>query len=247
MSARATRIHVPGPLSTGQRASLPAKAGAHVARVLRMKLGDALVVFDGMGAQFDARIDSIRRQDVQVQVLKQINGKDLESPLRITLAQGIARGDRMDWVLQKATELGVAAIVPLFTGRTQVRLDEKRERSRMEHWQGVIAAACEQCGRNLLPLLDPPQDLAGWAATQADSDVLRLTLDPEATRAPQQLPQVTELVLAVGPEGGWSASDRDILAAARFSGLRLGPRILRTETAGIAALAALQAVMGDLR
>ena len=247
MSARATRIHVPGPLSAGQHTPLPAKAAAHVARVLRMKPGDPLVVFDGLGAQFDARIDSIRRQDVQVLVLKEIGGADLESPLRITLAQGIARGDRMDWVLQKATELGVAAIVPLFTGRTQVRLDEDRERRRMEHWHGVIASACEQCGRSRLPQLHAPQDLAGWAATQADSDILRLTLDPEASRAPHQLPQVSELVLAVGPEGGWSASDRDILAAARFSGLRLGPRILRTETAGIAALAALQAMIGDLR
>lgn len=247
MSSPQTRIHIPGPLTSGQHVSLPVKAAAHVARVLRMKVGDPLIVFDGAGHQFEARIDSIRRQDVQVQLLKALAEESLESPLRITLAQGIARGDKMDWILQKSTELGVAAIVPLFTARTQVRLDEDRERRRMEHWQGVIAAACEQCGRSRLPQLHAPLDLDAWAATQAGSDVLRLTLDPKATRAPQQLPQVSDIVLTVGPEGGWAARDRDILAAAGFAGLRLGPRILRTETAGMAALAALQAVMGDLR
>lgn len=247
MTSRSIRIHVPGPVASGAHVALPPKAAAHVARVLRMGPGDALVVFDGSGNQFHARIDDVRRQDVRIQVLAVADAADLESPLRITLAQGIARGEKMDWILQKATELGVAQIVPLFTDRTQVRLDKAREDRRMEHWHGVIASACEQCGRSRLPLLHAPLGLAAWASGQTGSDTPRLTLDPTAARAPHQLPAMTEVIVAVGPEGGWSSGDRAVLAAAAFEGLRLGPRILRTETAGIAALAALQAVHGDLR
>jgi 16S rRNA (uracil1498-N3)-methyltransferase len=169
-----------------------------------------------------------------------------ESPLPLTLAQAIARGERMDWVLQKATELGVARIVPIVTERTEVKLDAERAERRMAHWRGVIASACEQCGRNHLPALEAPQDMDRWLASLGDAPALRLALLPEGDASLRQFPQLDNgAILAVGPEGGFTANDVALLTQAGFHGLRLGPRILRTETAGVAALAALQAMFGD--
>jgi 16S rRNA (uracil1498-N3)-methyltransferase len=179
-------------------------------------------------------------------VLELLPATERESPLRITLAQGIARGDKMDWILQKATELGVARIVPLVSDRTEVKLDAERARKRLAHWQAVLVSACEQCGRNRVPELAEPAKLHDWAAGLGEESGLRLALDPQGDARTRDLASGTRATLAVGPEGGLSDKDLATLGQAGFRGLRLGPRILRTETAGLAAVAALQAIHGDV-
>ncbi len=243
---RVPRIHVPQPLVSGRDVELPAQAGDHLARVLRLERGHPVRLFDGRGREFAAELTSLAKRAVTARVLDAISGPDRESPLRITLAQGIARGEKMDWILQKATELGVARIVPLVTDRTEVRLDAERAARRLAHWQAVITSACEQCGRSQLPGLDPPIRLGDWAASVAGAAGLRLALDPGGSESVRALAIDREATLAVGPEGGLADHDLGLLAQAGFRGLRLGPRVLRTETAGVAALAALQAIHGDL-
>jgi 16S rRNA (uracil1498-N3)-methyltransferase len=225
---------------------LPEQAGEHIVRVLRLELGHPLILFNGDGREFDATVASLARRSVTAAVVS-VRAVDRESCLALTLAQSIARGEKMDWILQKATELGVARIAPLVTGRTEVKLDEERAERRMLHWSSVIAGACEQSGRTRLPLLDPPQRLDRWLAGLAADGALRLALLPDGDVAARNLPALNGgAILCVGPEGGLSDSDVAMLRQTGFVGLRLGPRILRTETAGIAALAALQALQGDL-
>ena len=243
---RIPRIHVPRPLQPGHKVELPAQAGEHIARVLRLDRGHPLRLFNGDGGEYTGEIDSLSKRVVTARVLEAFAAPERESPLRITLGQGIARGDRMDWILQKATELGVARIVPLITDRTEVKLDAERAARRLAHWQGVLASACEQCGRNRMPELHQPVHLADWAAAIAGRPGLRLALDPHGDAVVRELSIDDEATLAVGPEGGLSAHDLAMLQRTGFRSLRLGPRILRTETAGLAALAALQAIHGDL-
>ncbi len=242
---RIPRIHLPQALHPGLEIELPAQAGEHLVRVLRLAPGDRVQLFDGSGAEFAAELQSLGRRGVRVRIGAALTPVERESPLRITLAQGIARGDKMDWILQKATELGVDAIVPLLTERTQVRLDARREASRIEHWRAVLISACEQCGRSHLPRLAAPLRLADWATASDAIPGPRLALDPDGPRRLRELQLAGSCTLVVGPEGGLSTQDLATLAAAGFIGLRLGPRILRTETAGLAALAALQALAGD--
>ncbi len=243
---RIPRVHVPQPLRPGAEVALPVQAGEHLVRVLRLERGHPLRLFNGDGHEYGGEIASLAKRAVTARVLALQETPSLESPLRLSLAQGIARGEKMDWILQKATELGVARIVPLVTERTEVRLDAERAERRLSHWQAVLGSACEQCGRNLLPQLDEPLRLAEFAAQPAAAAELRLVLDPLATTRVQDLPRASHMTLVVGPEGGLSEGDLGVLAQAGFRGLRLGPRILRTETAGIAALAVLQALQGDL-
>jgi len=243
---RIPRIYVPQTLRPGREVELPLQAGEHLARVLRLDRGHPLRLFDGSGDEYEAELASLAKRQVTARVLESAAAEDRESPLRITLAQGIARGEKMDWILQKATELGVACIVPVVTDRTEVKLDAERAERRVAHWEAVVASACEQCGRSRLPEVREPVKLADWAASLDESAGLRLALDPAGERAPRDLPASTRATLAVGPEGGLSAHDLATLRAAGFHGLRLGPRILRTETAGLAALAAMQALLGDL-
>ena len=242
---RIPRIYLPHPLRPGHDVQLPAQAGEHIARVLRLEAGHPLRLFNGDGHEYVAELALVAKRSVSARVLSSTT-MDRESPLRITLGQGIARGDKMDWILQKATELGVARIVPLVSERTEVKLGAERAERRLAHWQAVIASACEQCGRNRLPELLEPVRLANWAAAVADEGGLRLALDPRGDVAVRDLPVVRAATLAVGPEGGLSEQDLATLQHAGFRGLRLGPRILRTETAGLAALASLQAIHGDL-
>ena len=243
---RIPRIYSEQDLLPGHEVLLPEQAGEHVARVLRMERGHPLILFNGDGRECDARLASLAKRAVTAEVLS-IREVDREAPLKLTLAQSIARGEKMDWILQKATELGVARIVPLVTERTEVRLDEERAGRRLAHWHSVIAGACEQSGRNRLPELDPPQRLDRWLGSlDAATGEARLALLPEGeigTRELGGLPQGALLV--VGPEGGLADNDIAMLRHAEFRGLKLGPRVLRTETAGIAALAALQAMFGD--
>jgi 16S rRNA (uracil1498-N3)-methyltransferase len=242
---RLTRCHVDADLRVGSSLALPDTAANHLARVLRLREGDGCVLFNGDGHDYDARITAISKRGVLADIVG-ARTVDNESPLHVTLLQGIARGEKMDLILQKATELGVAAIVPVMAERTEVKLDAERTEKRVAHWRSVVASACEQSGRARLPRLALPAALAD-AAGIVDAAATKLTLDPtgDVTLANAQV-AAGAVVVAIGPEGGWSPRDRDILAAAGFIGLRLGPRILRTETAGLAAIAALQSRFGDL-
>jgi 16S rRNA (uracil1498-N3)-methyltransferase len=242
---RLTRIHVAQRLHEGDELVLPDAAAAHLTRVLRLQVGDACVVFDGTGVDHAATLAGIGKREARLRIGAGTR-VDRESPLRLVLLQGVARGEKMDLILQKATELGVHAVVPVISQRSEVKLDEARSARRLEHWRGVVAAACEQCGRSVVPAVEPPVALAVALGALTPGGT-RLLLDPEGTQSLRTLvPDPAGACLAVGPEGGWSPLDRAQLQAAGFDGLRLGPRILRTETAGLAAIAALQAGFGDL-
>ncbi|WP_114238644.1 16S rRNA (uracil(1498)-N(3))-methyltransferase [Dyella sp. C9] len=243
---RTIRIHVDAPLAAGATLTLPAQAGEHVARVLRLTAGDPVTLFNGDGQDYPATIDAVGKREVVVCVLA-AERVDNESPLRLTLAQGVARGEKMDLIVQKATELGVARIVPLLTERSEVKLEAARAEKRLAHWRAVVASACEQSGRARVPEVMPAVSLDAWLRELADDGALRLALLPEGTRKAGELRfPATGGVLVVGPEGGLGVRDTTALADAGFQGLKLGPRILRTETAGLAALAALQALHGDV-
>jgi 16S rRNA (uracil1498-N3)-methyltransferase len=242
---RRIRLYVDLPLTVGSELELPAAAAEHALRVLRLRVGDPLVLFNGDGQDYATVIleGDRRRARVHVEASQAV---DTESPLTLTLAQAVARGDKMDLIVQKATELGVSRIVPLLTERGEVRLDERRADKRLQHWQSVAASACEQCGRARLPAIEPVQALESWLATLPEAGALRLALLPDAGASLATLPASGAAIVVVGPEGGLGDRDVAALRAQGFNGLKLGPRILRTETAGLAALAALQARLGDL-
>lgn len=240
------RIYLPATLTSGTEIALDARAAGHAVRVLRLRVGDALVLFNGDGKDYPAELIDVRKEHAVCRILS-AHERPTESPLRIELAQGISRGERMDYTLQKAVELGVQRIVPLATERSQVKLAGEREEKRLQHWQGIILHACEQSGRSRIPELLPVQRLDQWLATRAKTR-LALFLDPEGDASVNGLKQpVDDLCLLVGPEGGLSPAERELAVRAGFLRLRLGPRILRTETAALTALAALQGIWGDLR
>ncbi|WP_298151411.1 16S rRNA (uracil(1498)-N(3))-methyltransferase [Metallibacterium sp.] len=241
---RAIRVHVEQPLAAGAEISLPAGAGEHLTRVLRLAAGARVLLFNGDGHDYPATLLDTTRNGARARIEGAQAAAAAESALALTLVQSIARGEKMDWILQKATELGVARIVPVFTARTEVRLDGGRGDKRLAHWRGVICAACEQCGRARLPQLDAPQPLAHWLATAAREGSL-LMLDPQSSTRVRDLPALSAAQLVIGPEGGLDAADLLMLRAAGARGLALGPRVLRTETAGMAALAMLQSHHGD--
>lgn len=247
---RIPRLCVPGPLSAGQEIALSSTAAQHVAAVLRLRTGAALTLFDGDGGEWSATLLSTDRRGARVRVGVH-DPIERESPLAVTLLQGIARGERMDNAVQKATELGVARILPIAAERSVVQLGDERAERRVAHWQAVAIAACEQCGRNRIPEVLAPRSLA--ACADAALPALRWTLEPTAARAlPEAVaalrdPQTERrgIALLVGPEGGLSETELALAARLGFEPLRLGPRVLRTETAGPTALAALQALVGD--
>ena len=242
---RTTRVHVDLPLSPGKRVALPEDAANHLVRVLRMEAGDTCVLFNGDGRDFTATLVSANKRGVEADVGAAV-AVDNESPLRIAVVQGIARGEKMDWILQKATELGVASVHPVQSDRSEVKLEGERALKRLAHWRSVVVSACEQSGRARIPEVFAAQPLDALLR-EALPSTRRFLLDPEADASIATMAALAgDCVLAVGPEGGWSPRDRQALHAAGFEGLRLGPRVLRTETAGIAAIAALQARFGDL-
>jgi 16S rRNA (uracil1498-N3)-methyltransferase len=247
---RLSRVHVASPLARGTRLTLAGSAANHVARVLRLGVGDPLTLFDGQGGEHAARIEALGRDTVTVAVLEGTES-GRESPLSLTLAQGISRGERMDFVVQKATELGVTRLVPLLTARSVVRLDERQAQKKTEHWRGVSIAACEQCGRNRLPQINDPIELHAFLAQPAAaggvSPGTRLLLSPTGEERIQDLPgRGTAITVLIGPEGGLAPGEQEAALAAGFTPVRLGPRVLRTETAALAALAILQREFGDL-
>ena len=243
---RVNRVYIDGPLAVAGRIALPESAAAHLLRVLRLGLGDGCVLFNGDGNDYGARIVAVDKRGGEVEITGACPVAS-ESPLRIVLLQGIARGEKMDWIVQKATELGAAAFVPVNSDRSEVRLDGERAARRLAHWRSVVVAACEQSGRAIVPQVAPPQALVA-ALPHLPQAGLRLILDPAAGDGITALadPGAGPVVVAIGPEGGWSTRDRAVLEDAGFIGVRLGPRILRTETAGIAAIVALQSRFGDL-
>jgi 16S rRNA (uracil1498-N3)-methyltransferase len=242
---RLIRVHVAAPLAPGARVRLPRDAAAHVTRVLRLGAGDALTLFNGDGADYPARISALVRGAVEAEVTGRADAR-AESPLPVTLVQGIARAERMDLVLQKATELGVAAVVPVAAARSVVRLDAGSRGRKLEHWRGIAIAACEQCGRARVPEVATPRTLGEFLAEPARAR-MRILLAPGADLSLGTAARGAESVeLLVGPEGGLEDGERRAALAAGFLACRLGPRVLRSETAAIAAIAVLQAAAGDL-
>lgn len=241
---RISRLFVPQELSSDSTLELGADSAHYLGRVLRLREGAQVTLFNGQGGEYPARILSYGKKSAHLQV-GQCKTQECESPLSLTLVQGIARNEHMDWVMQKATELGATAIAPVICARTQQGKAEKFAR-RAEHWQRIIENACEQCGRNRLPQLHPVQTLAAWLET--DSNTCRLTLEPLAGQLWQELPveRPASLSLLIGPEGGLSDAELSLLKTQSWQGVRLGPRILRTETAALSALTLAQARWGDL-
>lgn len=244
---RLIRVYADAPLAAGARLELRGPAHEHLTRVLRLGAGDAVTLFNGDGSDYPSQIAELRKGGALVEVLGAARAR-AESPLPVMLVQGIARGERMDLIVQKATELGVAAIQPVTTERSVVKLDSGSRERRRAHWAGIAIAACEQCGRARLPAVADPLPLADWLGRPARGDVLRLQLDPEAAQAlPARAAGAAAVELLVGPEGGLAESERDAALQTGYLSCRLGPRVLRSETAAIAALAVLQATAGDLR
>lgn len=239
---RVPRIYTAQPLRSNAVIELEPGPSQHLARALRMQAGAALVLFDGRGGQFPATISGIDRKRVTVTTAEQ-DPLEVESPLRIRLGIGMSRGDRMDWVVQKATELGVAEITPLVTGRSELKLKGDRAEKKRSHWQQVAISACEQCGRNRVPGIGAPQSLEHWL-NHCDAE-LRLVLHHRAAPIPSPTAPGSAALL-VGPEGGLAEEEIALAEQAGFTSLRLGPRVLRTETAPLAALAIIQSRWGDM-
>jgi 16S rRNA (uracil1498-N3)-methyltransferase len=243
---RIPRLHQDPLAAEGVEMRLGEVAARHVQSVLRLKPGAALVIFDGHGNARQAQLVRATRHQISVLLGATVAG-DLESPLQVTLALGVARGERMDLAVQKSVELGVTRIVPLLTEHTVVKLHGDRAERRLAHWRGVIISACEQCGRNRLPGIAPVQRLGDWLAKLRDDDQ-RLMPDPRALQGLRQVDRTHErpVTLLIGPEGGISETERVLAQSHGFTGVRLGPRVLRTETAVITAMSAVMTLWGDL-
>lgn len=229
----------------GARVELPDSAARHALKVLRMRDGDAVVLFDGQGGEWEAALKVGAGGTAQA-LLGAHRARDSESPLALTLVQALPSGDKMDWVVEKCVELGVAAIQPVAAKRSVIRLSAERMERRIAHWNAIASAACEQCGRNRVPPVAPVLDLPQYLAAAKDQNATRLMLAPAAATVLREVSLPAGPVLfMVGPEGGWEEGEMRAAKAAGFRMLQLGPRVLRTETAGMAALAAMQALWGD--
>jgi 16S rRNA (uracil1498-N3)-methyltransferase len=244
-----TRVFVDCALTPGSQVELPPEPAAHLAKVLRVRSGDELTLFNGDGREFAGAVEAVRGSRVNASV-GAARCIERESPLAITLLQCLPRGDRMDLVVQKATELGVTRIQPFLSRRSVVRLDAKQAGSKTQHWRAIAINACEQCGRNRLPVIDPPLELIDHLSAAQDSQAyvprLRLVLEPGMSEALPHHPG-GGVEIAIGPEGGFAPEELEAMRLAGFQRVALGPRILRTETAAIAAIAWLQSRYGDMR
>jgi 16S rRNA (uracil1498-N3)-methyltransferase len=229
-----------------QACTLDESIAGHI-RVLRLCEGEAVTLFDGEGGEFAATITQIAKRQVMVSLLA-FDAVERESPRAITLVQALATGDKMDWIIQKATELGVAAIQPISTERATAKLTAERVEKRHAHWRAAAIAACEQCGRNRVPVIHPIQTLDAWlnACLKLPGADLRLMLHPFATASLLTHAETKPVAILIGPEGGFSDDELARAERAGVTAVRFGPRTLRTETAGLAAIAALQTVAGDL-
>lgn len=241
-----SRLYFPGQIADHGECHVVAGQAHHVIHVLRLQTGAPLTLFDGRGFEYAALIKRIDKSGLTLSVSER-REVSRESPLRVVLAQGISSGERMDYTVQKCVELGISAIQPLITRRSVVRLSSERADRRVAHWQTVAAVACEQCGRNLLPEVLPVQPLLKWLGATGDgSEGVRYLLSPHAHTRLRELERPQgRVTLLVGAEGGWDADETSAAMATGFMPLTLGPRVLRTETAAVAALAAMQALWGD--
>lgn len=239
---RVPRIFTDQPLAEGQTVELEEAPSRHLGKVLRMTPGRELVLFNGAGGEFAATIAEVGKKAVSVTV-GEFDPQDRESPLDLELAIGVSRGDRMDWVLQKATELGVSRITPLFTERTEVKLKGERLEKKLSHWRQVIVSACEQCQRNRLPSLAEPATLGTWLDNAPTGR--RFVLHHRDSKGLPAEEALTQVSLLVGPEGGLSDEEIEQARAAGCEPLTLGPRVLRTETAPVAAISLAQYLWGD--
>lgn len=245
ITMRISRLFLDTPLQTGDSISLEGDVLNYVARVLRLKPGTAITVFNGQGGEYSAQLESVSKRSASL-VIGEHNDRDCESPLNLTLVQGISRGERMDYTLQKATELGVTHIVPVFTQRSTVSLAGERLEKRQQHWQGVVRSACEQSGRNHVPAVDAAVELSDYL--QRDIAGTKLLLDPLATNGLNSISApANNTYLLIGPEGGLNDQERAQAHAQGYTGVQLGPRVLRTETAAVACIASMQVLWGDLR
>jgi 16S rRNA (uracil1498-N3)-methyltransferase len=237
------RFFVDLPLSPGAKIELPPVPAHHASRVLRLVKGSEVVLFNGQGGEYPAVLEWVDKDMVTARC-REWRDIERESSLDIRLAQGISSGERMDYTLQKAVELGVTAIQPLAMRRSVVKLSSERAEKRVTHWQGIVMAACEQSGRNHLPVVAPPLDIPQWLASSPQG--LKLFLSPEAETTLKELPYPSGPVwLVAGPEGGFEPEESELIRDFGFTPVRLGPRILRTETAALAAVAAMQVLWGD--
>lgn len=239
---RISRLYTPTPLTTGKHIELDDDNGHYVRTVLRLKTGDPIILFNGQGGEYSCLVAEVSRKTVSIAV-EQWNDRSVESPLQITLGLGISRGDRMDLTVQKSVELGVNLITPLLTERCVVQFKGEKKPQRLLHWQKIVQHAAEQSGRTTLPPLLEVETLQNWISKQQG---LKVFLDPYAATTLMELkPETMKVTLLTGPEGGFSNNERDLAKASGFIPVRLGARILRTETASLAALAAVQMLWGD--
>lgn len=239
---RIPRIHTHQAITPNALLELPEAQSHYLGKVLRMQAGRELVLFNGEGGEFAAQITEVHKKSVIVQV-GDFTADNRESPLQLELAIGVSRGERMDWVLQKATELGVTKITPLMTERTEVKLGGERADKKVDHWQQILVSTCEQCQRNLLPVLSEPMKLEDWLA-QCDAQ-LKFVLHHRDSKGLPQEQKPTSVALLIGPEGGLSEEEIELARAQGFAPLTLGPRVLRTETAPLAAISLAQYLWGD--
>ena len=243
---RIPRLYISQQLKTNDTLTVSGKPAHHVTHVLRLRTGATLYVFDGKGHEYKAVLDAIGRNEINIKLVATVVSQ-AEPALNICLVQGIARNDRMDLILQKSVELGISSIYPLWMQRSQSHLTGERLEKRIQHWQGTITSACEQCGRATLPALFPPTCFPDWITTH-ENEGIQIMLQPESTQTLAGLSAPEKSVtLLVGPEGGLNTEEQTLALATGFTGIRLGQRILRTETAALTALVGIQTLWGDFR
>lgn len=236
---RLSRFFIDAPLALGEHA-LPEASAHYIGRVLRLAVGAAVQLFDGSGQEYRGELIEVSKKAVRVRLLETVSGM-AESKLQIHLGQGLSRGERMDWAIQKATELGVTQITPIISERCEVRLKDERADKRLAHWRQIAISACEQCGRSVVPVIHPPQLLSDWLQIEAD---LKLVLHPVAEPLASHATPET-LAFLIGPEGGLNDAEVEQAKMTGFQPARLGPRVLRTETAPVVALSVAQQLWGD--
>jgi 16S rRNA (uracil1498-N3)-methyltransferase len=232
-------------LVIGATVKLSENASTHATRALRLNVGDGIHLFNGDGFDYACELIVVKKSEV-IAKINASQARDTESPLNITLLQGISSGDRMDYSIQKAVELGVKQIQPIATERSVVKLSAERSEKRLEHWQNIIISACEQCGRATIPVVLAPKTFANWFAANSQSETTRILLNPIGAKCLAELTKPNnEIQLLIGAEGGLTQAEIDLAITHGFQSVILGPRILRTETAGPTAIAAMQALWGD--
>ncbi|WP_421418839.1 16S rRNA (uracil(1498)-N(3))-methyltransferase [Pseudoalteromonas lipolytica] len=241
---RVPHIYQPSVITLDNLVPLDEDAAGHIGRVLRMKVGEQVSIFNGEGGEYLSEIIEVSKKNVVVQPLKFID-HDVESPLKIHLGQGVSRGDKMDFTIQKSVELGITEITPIFSQRCGVKLSGERLAKKHQQWQKIAIAAAEQSGRNFVPVVHPPIDIKEWL--EQSSDAIKLTLHPRAEHSIKTIQVPSSGVrFLVGPEGGFTDEELEIAKQQAFVDIRLGPRVLRTETAALTVLSALQLQFGDL-